>query len=276
MYKKLSLLIIVIFLGGCGYTIPTPSQRMATVQNLTKSKTLIKKIIKTKEFDIYSVSRNLSSCKNKTVDIYIEGDGLAWVTSDTISNNPTPIDPVGLKLFLKDYHKCSVYLARPCQYTHDSRCEKRYWTSDRFSPEIIDSFNDAINKIKKRSHASSFRLFGYSGGGAVAAILSAKRDDISTLVTICGNLDIQKWAKMHYITPLYGSLNPADFTKELSKVKQIHLIGGEDSIVGKSVFMSYYKKFKNKSNITYKIYKTFNHHCCWVKKWQTILKWLDQ
>ncbi len=276
MYKSLSLFAIVLLLSGCGYIVPTPKERMETLQNLTRSSSFQKKVIKTKEFDIYSISKNLSSCKDKILDVYIEGDGLAWITSDTVSKNPTPINPLGLKLFLKDYHQCSIYLARPCQYTHDIKCEKRYWTNARFSPEIIESFNDALNKIKKISHASSFRVFGYSGGGAIAALVSAKRDDISTLVTICGNLDIKKWAKEHYITPLYGSLNPADFSKKLSDINQIHLIGAKDNIVGKSVFMSYLKRFKNKKHITYKIFKDFNHHCCWVKKWQTILKELDE
>ena len=274
--RKVVFLVLVVLLGGCGYTVPTPKQRATTLQNLIGSKPIKQSIIKTKYFDIYSLSKDLSSCRAKTIDLYIEGDGLAWIASDTVSNDPTPINPLGAKLFLKDYHKCAVYLARPCQYTKDSRCQNRYWTNERFAPVVIESFNEALNKIKKASHASSFRIFGYSGGGAVATLLSAKRDDISTLVTICGNLDIEKWAKEHYITPLKGSLNPADFADKLSDIKQIHLIGEDDNIVGKTVFDAYLKRFKNKKNIKYKLFQNFDHHCSWVKIWKNILKELDK
>ena len=276
IYKYISFFIAIIFFGGCGYTVPSPQERMDTLQNLTASKHLQKRVIKTDGLDIYSVNKDLSSCKGKTLDVYIEGDGLAWITSDTISDNPTPIDPLGLKLFLKDYHKCAIYLARPCQYTDDSRCESRYWTNARFSPVVIESYNEALDKLKKISHASSFRVFGYSGGGAIATILSAKRDDISHLVTICGNLDIQKWADMHYITPLDESLNPADFAGKLSKIDQIHLIGGDDSIVGTKVFMSYLERFDDKSHIRYRIFQGYDHHCCWAQDWENILKELDK
>jgi len=276
MQKIILLLLSILFISGCGYTVPTVKQRQSTLENLIKDKNLTKKIISTKEFNLLSIRKNLSTCKGKILDLYIEGDGLPWVTSNTISPNPTPINPLGLKLFLKDFHQCKLYLARPCQYVKSSMCRVKYWTSGRFSNEVIESFNEALDKIKKVSQVSSFRLFGYSGGGAVATLLADRRDDVSTLVTICGNLDIKEWASEHYLTPLKGSLNPADFAKRLSKINQIHLIGGKDEIVGESVFQSYLKHFKDKSHIKYKIFKEFNHHTYWGKNWRVILKDLDE
>ncbi len=267
-----SLFIIILSVSGCSYTVPTVSKRIDTLKKLVNGKNLQKVIIHTKKFNLYSIHKNLSSCKNKTIDLYIEGDGLSWVTIDKPSKNPTPINPMGLKLFLQDFNKCTVYIARPCQYISGSNCKPKYWTSGRFSNEVIKSFNEALDKIKKITKASSFRLFGYSGGGAIATILAAKRDDISILVTIGGNLDIKKWSSEHYITPLYDSLNPANFTQQLSSIKQFHLIGEKDTIVGISVFQSYFKKFKNKNNIRYKVFKGFNHNCCWEKNWGSISK----
>ncbi len=259
-------------MGGCGYIVPTHKQRVRTVQKLTNNSKLTKEAIPAGVFKLYSIHPSLLTCKGVTINLYIEGDGLPWVTSTTISDDPTPINPLGLKLFLQDNYKCKVYLARPCQYISNSTCKKKYWTSHRFSNEVIDSFNIALDKIKKSSNAFGFRLFGYSGGGAIAALLAAKRDDIVTLVTIAGNLDEKYWTKEHFVTPLYGSLNPADFSEKLSKVHQVHLIGEKDSIVDFSVFQSYLKRFKDKSQVNYKIFKGYNHHCCWEKNWKYILK----
>ncbi len=275
MYKSLLLLLSISFISGCGYVVPTVNDRISTLQNLIKDKNLTEETITTKEFNLLSIRKNLSTCRGKILDLYIEGDGLSWITRDTISLNPTPINPLGLKLFLQDFHKCKLYLARPCQYVKSSTCREKYWSTSRFSTTVIESFNEALDKIKSASKISSFRLFGYSGGGAVAALLAAKRDDVSIFVTISGNLDIKEWTKEHHITPLKGSLNPANFAKKLSKINQVHLLGGKDDIVPKSIFMSYLKNFKDKSHISFKIYKDFNHHCCWESQWKMILKDLD-
>lgn len=276
MYKKILLLFVIILISGCGYIVPTPAQRFTTLKKLIDHHDVQSEVLSAKKFDLYSVHSNLSQCENSFVSIYIEGDGLPWITIDTISQDPTPIDPLGLKLFLQDTNQCKVYLARPCQYVRNSSCVQSIWTNRRFSENVIESFNQVLDEIKKRSGASSFKLFGYSGGGAIAALLAARRDDISRLVTIGGNLDTAYWTKEHYISPLSGSLNPADFSQKLKKIKQIHLVGEDDTIVGFSVLKSYCKRFEDKRNIRYKIYKKFNHHCCWKRYWKNILSDLDK
>ena len=65
-----------------------------------------------------------------TLTIYIEGDGLAWINRSTPSSDPTPMDPLALKLALADNIDTNVaYLARPCQYVRNALCKRRYWTS---------------------------------------------------------------------------------------------------------------------------------------------------
>jgi len=272
LQKIILLLFVILFVSGCGYVVPTLKQRQSTLQSLVADKNLTIETIKTKKFNLFSVRTSISTCRGAIVNLYIEGDGLSWETPTVISNNPTPINPLGLKLFLQDNHKCKVYLARPCQYISSSMCSPKYWTSHRFSSDVIKSFKEALDKIKKDSNSLGFNLFGYSGGGAVATILTAKRSDILTLVTIAGNLNIEYWANKHHITPLYGSLNPANFSEKLNKIHQIHLIGSKDYIVDIGVFKSYIKKFKDKRQISYKIFKSYDHHGCWEKNWKHILK----
>lgn len=49
--------------------------------------------------------------------VYIEGDGHAWQSRTRPSADPTPHNPVGLRLALADPSPAPLlYLARPCQY----------------------------------------------------------------------------------------------------------------------------------------------------------------
>lgn len=92
------------------------------------------------------------------------------------------------------------------------------------------------------------------------------------LVTIAGNLDTKLWAKKHNLTLLHGSLNPADFTSKLLHVKQLHIIGEEDTIIDKSIFESYFSRFDDTTFIKSKVNKGFYHQCCWEKEWKNLFK----
>lgn len=201
--------------------------------------------------------------------VYIEGDGLAWIDSSTPSFDPTPIHPVALKLALADRHGQVAYLGRPCQYAQESErrnCRNRYWTSHRFAPEVIEATNLAINQLKARSGATHVRLVGYSGGGAVAALAAARRQDVTALVTVAGNLDHAYWTRANRITPLSGSLNPADAAAQLQHVPQRHYVGGRDRTVDASVARSYAARFGSPvPPVT--VVPEFDHQCCWEKSW---------
>ncbi|MDQ7067453.1 MAG: hypothetical protein Q9M40_05510 [Sulfurimonas sp.] len=49
---------------------------------------------------------------------------MAWITSSTISSDPTPINPIGLKFMLKNNSSCKIYLARPFQYLSKGKDQK--------------------------------------------------------------------------------------------------------------------------------------------------------
>lgn len=116
-----------------------------------------------------------------------------------------------------------------------------------------------------------FTLIGYSGGGAIVTLIASRREDINMLITVAGNVDILKWTTIHNISRLNESLNPADYTKGLENIKQYHLIGKEDDVIPKEVFLSYLSKFENKDNITYKYYDA-THNCCWNEPYKKFLE----
>lgn len=211
----------------------------------------------------------------KTLTIYIEGDGLAWINRNKASLDPTPITPLALQLALADTLNHALYLARPCQFVRNNHCSQRYWTNERFSLEIIESMNTAADHLKKEFGAEQLQFIGYSGGGAIAALLAARRDDVVRFVTVAGNLDTVTWTNLHNISSLTGSLNPADRWQQLVHIPQFHFVGGKDTSVPYSVAESYRNRFPDSQKPVIKIIESADHHCCWTEQWSKLLEELN-
>lgn len=245
-------LFILMALAGCA-TIPSPQERLKNVDEIVEHHPLTSSSIKTSAFNLFSVSDNrIGECADKNLKVYIEGDGLSWISSSRISDNPTPINPLMLKLMVIDHDPCKVYIARPCQYVSSPICNQEYWTNKRFGNDVISTYQEALNYLKESVHNRNFILIGYSGGGAIALLTAAKREDVQKIVTIAGNIDTDIWVKNHHLSPLIGSLNPADYAKQIENIEQWHFIGKEDTVVPKYVFDSYLSQCANRKNIHFK------------------------
>ena len=115
-----------------------------------------------------------------------------------------------------------IYIARPCQFVKDSKCECKYWTTARFAPEVITAIGQAV----KLSTKQPVILIGYSGGAQVAGLI-ATRIHLKKIITIAGVLDHKAWTTYHNDPPLMESLNLATF----GDLAQIHYIGAKDDVV---------------------------------------------
>lgn len=266
------LIILIILLPACT-TIPTPKERAQDSVTLAEQ---FGWSFHTITADLYTLSFATPTThqKDPRLTVYIEGDGLAWITSTVPSDNPTPINPVALKLALKHSKGNAAYLARPCQYTGITAkaCNSQVWTIGRFSEAVIHSMDIALSKIKEKYHAERITLVGYSGGGAVAALIAARRDDIEKLITIASPLDHEGWTSEKRISPLKQSLNPADFWYKLQHIRQIHFVGSNDKIVGEQILNSYANRFPLNFRPEIRLIKGFGHSCCWEEQWPYILK----
>jgi hypothetical protein len=255
-----------VLLQGCSSL--SPSIRYEYADRLATEKNWQKLTIDTTLFPIQSYVSPIQS--GELLILYIEGDGLAWISKTKVSSNPTPLNPMALKLALKDKGNVA-YLARPCQYLQNELCLKKYWTSDRFSPDVVSSMNQAVTYIKDSVGATELVLVGYSGGGAIAALISARRDDVVKLITVAGNLDHLFWTKLQGISALTGSLNPADYWRDLFMIPQLHLVGEEDKAVPLAVARSYQAVFPDSHKPIIKIIPAYSHQCCWQDNWPELI-----
>lgn len=267
MWRKLFYGLLALILAGCA--IISPEQRRQSAENMAREAGWQGITFPGDDFVLFGfVPKDVYDSDLLTV--YIEGDGLPWITRSRVSQNPTPKHPVALQLALRHPSGASAYLARPCQYVEgeDRRnCQKTWWTDRRFAPEVVQASNRALDQLKQRFHAQHIVLVGYSGGGAVAALLAAQRKDVTRLITVAGNLDHAFWTQQHRVAPLTHSLNPADVWQALVDMPQVHFVGDSDSIVSREVAESYSVRFPADKRPQLRVIEGFDHACCWAEKW---------
>jgi hypothetical protein len=253
---------IAFFLFACS-SIPSGKERAYSAIQKAELQGWKPLEIDAGDFKLFALLPNIQPT-SQILNVFIEGDGLAWLSRSQPSFDPTPINPVSLNLALQFPTNTAIaYLARPCQYfiNKNANCSQKYWTSHRFSADIIQTQSLALDKLKMLTGASKLRLFGYSGGGAIASLLAADRNDVIELITIAGNLDHQAWTAYHGLSPLFGSLNPIDVKNRIAHIPQHHFIGENDRVIPAEVVKYFIENAPSTTQV--KIFSGANHHCCW-------------
>ena len=174
----------------------------------------------------------------KPLRVYIEGDGAAWLSRTEPAPDPTPREALGLALAAEDPAPNVVYLARPCQFTPmamNPSCGIPYWTSKRFATEVIASMDAAVSRFAALTPGQAVELVGYSGGGAVAVLIAARRTDVMSIRTVAGNLDSEFVNRLHGVSPMPASADPIEFARRVAPIPQLHFSGAEDEVVPPAV-----------------------------------------
>ncbi|MEW6345197.1 MAG: alpha/beta hydrolase [Pseudomonadota bacterium] len=221
------LLLLVSLITGC-----VTLDRGAHADALAKPAGLKRELIDTDSFVLTAFARITRA--DEPLDVYIEGDGLAWISRSEPSLDPTPREATGLALAAADRAPNVVYLARPCQFTPmavNPRCGIPYWTGKRFAPEVVESVNEAVTRFAARVPGQPINLVGYSGGGALAVLIAARRTDIASIRTVAGNLDDEFVNRLHQVSPMPQSENPIDFATRVAAIPQVHFSGASDTVV---------------------------------------------
>jgi dienelactone hydrolase len=231
---------------------------------------LVRNVIRTRNFALTTYAR--LGDPSLPINFYIEGDGRAWLTPTRASGDPTPRQAIGLQLAAADPAANLVYLARPCQFTeHDSQCQATYWTDKRYSREVVESLNQAIDYYTTLNPHRGVNLAGYSGGGTLAVLVAARRRDVRSIRTVAANLDVEAVNRLHHVSPMPDSLSAIDVAAEVAGTAQVHFSGGADSVVP-PIIAQRFAQAVGGSCVQSSTVAAMNHESDWARIWPELLR----
>jgi pimeloyl-ACP methyl ester carboxylesterase len=200
-----------------------------------------------------------------TLTVFIEGDGAAHDAAGRPSGDPTPNRPVSLQI-AQAWPSTGprAWLGRLCQHVMalDRSCAPDDWTRSRFSPTAVAAANAALDLLKARAGSERLVLIGWSGGGTLATLVAASRDDVEALTTIAAPLDLAAWTKRMGISPLPHEGDPSRIVWRQRPLQQVHLFGGRDLIVPAADQAAAARRLGG----TALVWPGERHTCCWVRK----------
>lgn len=202
--------------------------------------------------------------------VYLDGDGTPWLGPGRPALDPSPDDPLVLRLMAADQGP-ALYLGRPCYagLAATPGCHPWYWTHGRYSEPVIASMAAVLEAVVAEREVARLVLIGYSGGGALAMLLAQRFPQTSAVVTLAGNLDPDRWAEHHGYTPLRGSLNPSRLEPLAAGVHQIHFVGAEDRVVPPELIA---EALRGQQNARLRVIPGLSHTCCWEPLWPELLR----
>ena len=216
------------------------------------------------------MARENKAPNSEVLHVYIDHDGLPWVRPNVVSSDPTPRLALGLELMARD-EADRIYLGRPCYFglMGDPDCNSRQWTDSRYSDAVVGSMAAALNSlVEARGASTSVVLIGYSGGGTLAFLMAPRVPSTTAVITIGANLDVAAWTALHHYSALTGSLDPALEPTLPAGIKQVHMLGGRDTVVPPAI--SRHVTLRQPGAVIVDIAE-FDHVCCWVDRWPTLL-----
>jgi len=260
------LISLSFLLAGC-----VSDDSRITAKDIAQHSRLSRDDIQTNPFLIATWSRITAPVHS--LRVYIEGDGFAWKSRTQPSDDPTPRNPIGLMLAATDKNQNVLYIARPCQFIGPplpAHCDKRVWTSDRFSPSVIDAMNDALTQFVKQYPGVKLELIGYSGGGNIAAILAERRTDVRSLRTVAGNLDVAYVNAIHHVSAMPDAVSAIDRASALRTMPQLHFSGDADKTVTPEVAQRFQRAVGGTCSQV-DIVSNMTHGSDWAAIWPQLL-----
>lgn len=266
----LSLPIFLCLSGPCWAGGSAPARSDAARQ-LAAEAGFQEKNLTTQPFVLKSWLRLRSP--GQTLRVYIEGDGFAWNSHGEPSRNPTPKNPLALKLAVVDPFPNVAYLARPCQYIpleEAGSCDEKYWSDARFSEEVVQSASQALDQLKALVGCERLQIVGYSGGAALALLVAARRQDIENIRTVAGALNPDAVNAFHGFGPLKGSWNPAAQAAQFKNIPQRHFVGEKDETVPPFIAQEFVRQIGPSACAEVTLVGRASHGKGWVEQWEEL------
>jgi len=262
--RSCSALGLVLFIMVQGCTSPA-----ARVDQVAAGFGFSRELIQGTEF-LHVVYRKDSGHGAGPLHIYLEGDGSPYLDRRWVSPDPTPRNPLMLRLMALDPGP-SVYLARPCYNGRATAppCDSTLWTQARYSAEVVDSAVAVARRLLSQRQGQALFLIGHSGGGTVAMLMAAQLPETRVVITLAGNLDTDAWTQYHGYEPLRDSLNPARRPPLDKRIQQLHLVGANDDNIPPQMLMhATARQWRARIGTV----AGFDHSCCWQQLWPMVLE----
>lgn len=256
---RYALYVLVLTLYACA----GPLQR---ADSLARSGGLIPLTLHGAGFEHFAYARVTDG--DALLVLFIEGDGTPWVHGGrVIAVDPTPHTPVALALAAHTPGSV-LYLGRPCYFAarSDPACSARWWTSDRYAPEVVASLQAAATRFMAMHRLHRVLLVGCSGGGTLAVLLARRLPQVAGVISIAGNLDPEEWTREHGYLPLTGS-DPALEPPLPRQLPQWYLLGGRDTNVSEAMAARYLARVP--ADRIWR-YPQLDHTCCWLSVWPEV------
>jgi pimeloyl-ACP methyl ester carboxylesterase len=207
----------------------------------------------------------------RPLHVYIEHDGTPWATPTWPATDPTPTNPLMLKLMAEDAAPV-LYLGRPCYFgtAAAAPCAPIWWTHWRYSARVVASMDAALAAfLREHRQFEAIELYGFSGGGVVATLMAARLPQARRLVTVAAPLDLARWAQLHDYTPLAGSLDPLAEPPLRAGIAQLHVAGADDRVVPAFLVKPFAER---QAAAEFRELAGFDHYCCWERAWPALTR----
>jgi len=239
---RLLFLVIALFTAGCA----SVSDRYEAADRIAAEVGFTKTFVKTDNFTLTAYTRFDRPLDD--LNVYIEGDGSAWLSRTRLSDDPTPRRPLVLELAARDPAPNVAYLARPGQYTAAAKpgCHPDYWSDRRFSQEVVAPVNQALDSLLRQARSDTLR-------------------------TVAGNLDTEAVNRHHGVSPLKRSLNPIDAAEKVKNLPQHHFAGSKDTVVPPFIIESFLKRAGDQDGRRFTIVDGVSHTRGWSERWKSLL-----
>ena len=256
--------VALALLVGCAQGPPREFDEEAEVQGLRRIE------LEGTEFRHSVLLNRGAEMKPALLHVYIDGDGTPWLGSGRPARDPSPRNPLVLRLMGLDPGP-AVYLGRPCYLGHaaDLGCHPWHWTHGRYGEPVIASMAAVLERLRQGEGGPELALIGYSGGGALAMLLAARLDRVRLLVTLAGNLDPERWVQRHGYSPLATSRNPSSLGPLPARLRQVHIVGAEDQNLPPAVIRA---ALRNQPSPELWVVPGMDHRCCWERQWPELLQ----
>ncbi|MBS1211628.1 MAG: uncharacterized protein H6R26_244 [Proteobacteria bacterium] len=256
------VLLLAVLLQACA----TPIERLhATARSLG----FVQQTLAGEGFLLTAYYKH-SDGPDRTLHVYLEGDGTPWLTPERVAPDPTPRNPLMLRLMGMD-RSAALYLGRPCYNGHatDAGCSALLWTQRRYASEVVSAMSVALRNFLNVHPYADLVFAGHSGGGVLAMLMARHFPQTRLVTTLAAPLDIDAWTDHHDYSRLDGSLNPMDSAP--AEFQEIHYFGAMDERTPPILFAHALARRPHARVI---VMDRFDHACCWEQIWPEILRQL--